>query len=83
LNAGANLSLLATRPRLEGVFAKFGYRFTGLSFDDPVAGLMHVLCLDAYDLEHFNDVQSPFLDVFMNRFQESDDDKSAYVAWSA
>lgn len=74
LKAGARLSLLATRPRLDSVFAKFGYRYTGLSFEDPVAGNMHVLCLDAYDVEHLNDVRSPFLEAFIERFREGDMD---------
>lgn len=70
LNAGGSISLLATRPRLAGIFAKFGWRFAGLSFNDPVAGLMHILSIDLYDLDHLADIESPLLSVLMERFRQ-------------
>jgi len=72
LIAGARICYLATRPQLAGIFERFGFRFTGATFDDQVAGLMHVLRLDLHDLEHLVSSGSPLLPIFLNRFVPSE-----------
>lgn len=70
LIAGARLCYLATRPQLASIFERFGFRVTGATFDDQVAGGMHVLRLDLLDAEHLVSSGSPLLPIFLNRFAD-------------
>lgn len=71
LTAGAKHCYLATRPQLRTIFEKFGFRFEGSVFDDPIAGHMHALHFDLYDIAYLNEINSPLLPVVLERFSES------------
>lgn len=59
---GIEHSLLATRLELRGIFERFGFRMTGRSFDDPVAGTLHVLRLDLIDRAYLVQINSPLIE---------------------
>jgi predicted GNAT family N-acyltransferase len=69
LCSGAMRCALITRPSLRGIFEKFGFKTTGCSFIDAVAGEMEILELDLFNYEHFIAIGSPLLEIFTERFQ--------------
>jgi len=71
LAAGAMHCYLATRPQLQTIFEKFGFRFEGSVFDDPIAGHMHALRFDLHDIAYLNEINSPLLPVVLERFSEA------------
>jgi hypothetical protein len=68
LVAGARFCYLASKPKLAGTYERFGFKFAGATFDDPIAGQMQVLRLDLHDVENLISTASPLLPVFIGRF---------------
>jgi len=68
LKAGAVKCLLATRPSLVGIFAKFGFRSANRTFVDRVAGELSVCEFDLHDLQHLVSISSPVVDVIFDHF---------------
>ncbi|MBI5129070.1 MAG: hypothetical protein HZA66_06485 [Rhodopseudomonas palustris] len=63
LLAGARQCLLATRTELIPLFGKFGFVPLGRTLNDPVAGHLEILALDAFDFAHLASVASPYLPI--------------------
>ncbi|MGV7212206.1 N-acyl amino acid synthase FeeM domain-containing protein [Bradyrhizobium sp. UFLA05-112] len=59
--AGATCCVIGTRSDLVGIFERFGFRETGFHIRDPIAGRIHNLNLNPYDLAHLKKVASPLL----------------------
>lgn len=61
LLAGTGIALLAAGPALAGWFGRFGFKPSGRSWTDPVAGEQHCLVLDIRDRTRLEAVDLPLL----------------------
>ncbi len=61
LISGAKRSLIALRPEVEPLFARFGFVPWGKVYNDRVAGKMIVMVIERFNREHLVTVRSPLL----------------------
>ncbi len=59
--AGAARCLVGARPELVPLFERFGFLAASRPYDDPVAGKMVPLVLDALDRDHLASIGSPLV----------------------
>ena len=69
LGAGITVCLACSRPSGVSLFERFGFLPVG-TFDDPIAGKLVALRLNALDVPHLRAVRSPCLDIYEELFEQ-------------